>query len=349
MGASRPVNSATGATISCSATVTTGCLQDSNLGGNVTNPFNIANFASLASTNAVVYQDMATKSFYTSATISKANLIRAYSNGNLTIPNPVGKARSHMVALSFNHRFSKGLTANFAYTGMIQENATSFFQPWSVFDTANPQVPYWVRGGAVPNRVAATFVYDLPFGSGRQWIHNAIASQVVGGWTLAGTYEYSPGGLLGFGSNTYYGDVNQIKIENPTFDHYLNTAGCVGSAAAALPGDTVILPSAPDQTCKQGWEKRSAFTPGAYQMRTFPQNIDGLRGPGYQQWNASLSKNIKIRERLTFQMRLDALNLTNHSFIGGPNTTPTSAQFGQITGGAANLNRFIQIQGHIRW
>jgi trimeric autotransporter adhesin len=74
-----------------------------------------------------------------------------------------------------------------------------------------------------------------------------------------------------------------------------------------------------------------------------------LRGPGYQQWNASLRKNIKIRARLTFQMRLDALNLLNHSFIGGPNTTPTSAQFRQITAGAANLNLFIQIQGHIRW
>ena len=155
-------------------------------------------------------------------------------------PNPMGKARSHMFSASFNHRFSKGLTANFAYTGMIQKQATSFFQPWSVFDTTNPQVPYWQRGGAVPNRVAATFVYDLPFGKGRQWIHNAIASQVVGGWTLAGTYEYSPGGLLGFGNNTYYGDVNQIKIDNPTFDHYFNTAGCVASAAAAGPGDTVV-------------------------------------------------------------------------------------------------------------
>lgn len=358
MGTSRPVNSATGATISCSATVTTGCLQDSNLSGTVPNPFNIANFASLATSNPVVYQDMQTKSFYTSATISKANLIRAYSNGNITIPNPVGKTRSHMLALSFNHRFSKGLTANFAYTGMIQKQATTFFQPWSVFDTTNPQVPYWVRGNAVPNRVAATFVYDLPFGKGRQWIHNAIASQVVGGWTLAGTYEYSPGGLLGFGqnvsvgsggTNTYYGDVNQIKIANPAFDRYFNTAGCVASEAAARPGDTVILPSAADQTCKQGWEKRSGFTPGTYQTRTFPVNIDGLRGPGYQQWNASLSRSIKIRERLTFQARVDMLNLFNHSFIAGPNLTPTSSQFGQITGGAANLNRFIQIQGHLRW
>jgi hypothetical protein len=332
-------------TVACSATVTTGCLQDNNLSANVTNPFAIANFASLATSSPVIYQDMTTKSFYTSGTISKASLIRAYPNGNITIPNPVGKARSHSLQVSYNHRFSRGLTANVAYTAMIQKNATSFFQPWLVMDAANPQVPYWQRGGAVPNRLAWTFVYDLPFGKDRQWIHNAIASQVVGGWTLAATYEYSPGGLVGFGSNFYYGDVNQIKIDNPTFDRYFNTAGCVASAAAAGPGDTVV-PSGP---CTQGWEKRSGFTPGTYQMRSFPANVGGLRGPGYQQWNSNLSRNFKIRERLTFQARLDVFNLTNHSFPAGPNTTPTNSQFGQITGGATNLNRFVQIVGHIRW
>jgi hypothetical protein len=52
---------------------------------------------------------------------------------------------------------------------------------------------------------------------------------------------------------------------------------------------------------------------------------------------------------LTFQCRLDALNVLNHSFIAGPSTTPTASNFGQITSGGANLNRFIQIQGRIRW
>ena len=52
---------------------------------------------------------------------------------------------------------------------------------------------------------------------------------------------------------------------------------------------------------------------------------------------------------MTFQARLDALNVANHSFFGGVNTTPSSAQFGQITSGGANTNRFIQIQGHLRW
>jgi hypothetical protein len=319
--------------------------QDGNMSGAVTNPFNIANFASLATSNPVVYQDMSTKSFYTSTTITKSNLIRAYPNGNITTPNPLGKARSQQFAASFNHRFSKGLTANFAYTAMIAKSATGYFQPWSPFDPVSPQVPYWTRGGASPHRIAATWVYDLPFGKGRQWIHGTLPSLLVGGWTLSGTYEYSPGGLLGFGSNFYYGDVNGIKIDNPTFDHYFNTAGCVSTAAAAGPGDTVVG-SGP---CTQGWEKRTGLGPATFQARSFPTNIDGLRGPGYQQWNTSVTRKFKIKERLGFETRLDTLNLLNHSFLGGPNTTPSSSQFGQITGGAANLNRFVQIQGHLRW
>lgn len=327
--------------------------QDANLNASVTNPFNINNFASLATTLPVIYKDMASKSFYTSGMIQKANLLRTFPSGNITAPYPLGTARSQQFSFSFNRRFSKGLTANFAYTAMVAKQATSFFEPWSPFDPTSPQSPFWQRGGAVPQRVAATWVYDLPFGKGRQWVHHAVLNQVAGGWTLAGTYEYSPGGLLNFGQINngvvngnffYYGDPNNIKVANPTFDHYINTAGCVTSNPG--PGD-IVVPSG--QPCTQGWDKRSGSQPATYQARTFPFNIDGLRGPGYQQWNASLSRNFRIRERMTFQARLDALNVFNHSFVNGPSLSPTSSQFGQITGGAANQNRFIQIQGHLRW
>jgi hypothetical protein len=321
--------------------------QDSNLGANVTNPFNINNFASLATTVPAIYQDMATKSFYTSSTIQKANLIRAYPNGNITTPYPVGKARSQEFDVSYNHRFSKGLSANFQYTAMITKAATSFFQAWSPFDPAGAQVPYWQRtNSSTPYRIAATWVYDLPFGKGRRWLQGTVPSFIAGGWTLSGTYEAAPGGLLGWGNYFYYGDVNKIKIDNPTFDRYFNTAGCVASSSAAGPGDIVVPVGQP---CTQGFDKRAQSQPAAYQARTFPAVIDGLRGPGYQQWNASVTRTFKIRERLTFRVRLDALNLLNHSFVGGPNTTPTSSQFGQITSGAANLNRFVQIQAHLRW
>jgi len=59
-----------------------------------------------------------------------------------------------------------------------------------------------------------------------------------------------------------------------------------------------------------------------------------------------------IKERpITFQLRGDVLNVLNHSYFNGVNTGVTSGPgtFGAITVGSALLNRFIQIQGHIRW
>jgi hypothetical protein len=47
-----------------------------NLNSNVTNPFLLKNFASLQQTNPLIYQDMSTQGFYTSATIRKSQLLR---------------------------------------------------------------------------------------------------------------------------------------------------------------------------------------------------------------------------------------------------------------------------------
>jgi hypothetical protein len=324
--------------------------QDSNLGTQVPNPFNISNFASLATTNPTVYQDMTTKGFYTSATIAKSTLLRSYPSGNITLASPIGKARSSQFELSFNRRFSRGLTANFAFTAMAAKQATSFFQQWSPTDPTYPQVPIWLVSSASPQRVAATWVYDLPFGARRAWVHSRIPSMLAGGWTFSGTYQYQPGGLVSFNNSTntynafYYGDPNKIKIDNPKLDHYFNTAGCVTSSPGA--GD-IVVPNG--QPCTQGWDKRAGSQPATFQARQFPINIDGLRGPSIHQTNLSLMREIRLRERVTFQARVDALNVMNHSFFGGVNTTPSSPQFGQITSGSVTLNRFIQIQGHLRW
>ena len=50
-------------------------------------------------------------------------------------------------------------------------------------------------------------------------------------------------------------------------------------------------------------------------------------------------------------MRGDVLNVMNHSYMGAVNTGVTSGvgTFGAITSGSTLLNRFIQVQGHIRW
>lgn len=355
MGTSKPVNSS-GAVISCNPGVTfataNGCLEDTNLGNNVPNPFYVGNLSALKTSSPQLYNALSSVgSFFTSTTIGKSTLLRPYPSSNLTVGMPLGHQRETELDLSANHRFSRGMVVNFAYTYFDVRYATSFLQPWNALDPSNPQSPVWQPYNINPHRVTATWVYDLPFGKGRQFVHNKYAAAFAGGWTISGNYVWSMGTLIGLPNTFYYGNLNNIKIPNQTIGQWFNTAGCVLPGQTMGPGD-IAVPAG--QPCTQGWEKRGTLQPGTYQGRVLPLYLDGLRGPNAGQLNASLQRNFQFHVKehpLTFQVRGDVLNVENHSFLGGVNTGPTGGvgTFGAITSGSTVLNRFIQVQGHIRW
>ena len=356
LGLARPVNSA-GATIACPAGTASAtasyCLQDTNMGANVPNPFYIGNMTSLQATNPTLYSAISTVgSFFTSTTISKAALLRPYPQANFSLPEAIGQERENNLDAGINHRFARGLVASFSYSYFHSRIANSFEQGWNPNDPNSPQSLWWLPNNINPHRFTATWVYDLPFGKGRHWAAGSkIVDAVAGGWTVAGNYVWSEGTLIGMPNTFYYGNPNNIKESNPTIGQWFNTAGCV------LPGQTlgagdVAVPLG--QPCTQGWEKRTAMQPGTYQARVMPQYIDGVRNPNAGQLNGSLMRDFRLSVKdhpITFQVRGDVLNVENHSFMGGVNTGVTSGAgvFGAITSGSTVLNRFIQVQGHIRW
>ena len=65
------------------------------------------------------------------------------------------------------------------------------------------------------------------------------------------------------------------------------------------------------------------------------------------QWNANVSKNIPITERITMQLRLDALNAINRSQMANPNADPASTNFGRITSQTSATNRWLQVQARL--
>jgi hypothetical protein len=350
----RPVNS-TGATISCASGVTNasaaGCLEDTNLGNNVPNPFAIAGLSSLQSSNPALYSALASQSFFSSGTISKANVIRPYPTSYFSTPNPIGHQRETSLSLSLNHRFSRGLVANFGYSYFDVRFANSFLQPWYPFDPNAPQSPFWQPNNIAPHRMTSTWVYDLPFGKGRHWVQSKALDLLVGGWTVSGNYVWQVGSLIQMPNTYYYGDVNNIRLANPQIGQWFNTAGCVLPGTKLAPGDVEV---AAGQPCTSGWEKRNAYQPGTYQARVMPFYVDGVRNPNFGQLNGSLMRDFRFKikdQALTFQVRGDVLNVMNHSYMGGVNTGATSGAgtFGAITSGSTVLNRFIQVQGHIRW
>src|SRR5437879_1304135 len=56
-----------------------------------------------------------------------------------------------------------------------------------------------------------------------------------------------------------------------------------------------------------------------------------FRGPGFQNWNFSLLKRVKMRESIQLEIRSDFTNLWNHRNFPNPVAVMSSTSFGQNT------------------
>ena len=294
------------------------------LNANVTNPFYINNFSALKTSKAALYQSMTTLGFFTSPTIQLNRLLRAYPqmNGLTQNNSPLGKDKIHALELNFTRRFSAGFNLNASYTWMNARQATAF-------DNEFDPTPTWYGANtARPRRLTLSGIYELPFGKGRRFLTSGPASWLLGGWQTAWTYQYQPGALLNFSTNDFYsGDLKTIskslKAANQSLAQWFNTGA--------------------------GFERVAANGPAAYQIRMFPQFIDGVRGDKMSVINANIRRDFKLREKATLQLRFDALNVQNRSQFNDPDTNPFNSTFGQITSQTGSTNRFYDIQARIQF
>jgi hypothetical protein len=290
----------------------------SNLNANVTNPFYIGNFADLAKTSPIVYQDMSTNGFFTSRTIRKDLLLRPFPQmSGLTAANtPLGGVKANEIQITFERRFAGGFNLNAGYT-RSWIRASDFFE--NEFDLS----PTWRESNnGRPHRFIATGIYQLPFGKGRTFFKSGPLSWIAGGFQLSATYEWQPGPLLRFGNLFYSGSYDQINTGSRTLDRWFNT---------------------------DGFERSASKGPASFHRRVFPTQIDGLRQDMTNQWNANVMREFKIRERAAFQIRLDAINATNRSQFDAPDLSPYSTNFGRITAQTTATNRIVQLVGRLRF
>jgi hypothetical protein len=286
---------------------------NSFLTANVTNPFRLQNFAALQASNPALYQRLASNTFFTSATVQRNRLLRAFPHmSNVSYDNlPLGEVKVHALEITVNRRYAHGLTGvgSFSVT-RVRENRTV-----EEYDRA-PTIWQGSNGGR-PFRVAGSAAYELPFGTGRQFLsQGGPVAAVVGGWQIAGTYDYQPGSLLGDWPNLFfYGNLDDIAIDNPTRERWFNTDA--------------------------GFEKDPAKIPAGFQKRKFPFRVDGVRGQALSVLSLSLSRSIDLRNRRTVQLRVDAQNVLNRQHWNNANITPTSSNFGQVTTVSGNFMRFI--------
>jgi len=158
----------------------------------------------------------------------------------------------------------------------------------------------------VRHRLTFNYVWELPLFRGRTGFSKAL----LGGWQLNGIVLRQAGAPLGFGNIIFNGDIKNIP----------------------LPKD--------QRNVSQWFNVNAGFNRVASQqldqnLRTFPLLFSGVRSDGRASWDFSAIKNFPIRESVGFQFRAEVYNAWNHPNFSGPNTSPTSSAFGQVTSTAS--------------
>jgi hypothetical protein len=294
---------------------------------NVANPFRgIPAFANSAaffnnqtlplSQLLIPYPQFALSSSTTNTTTSVTNLGGASGIGTSTATS-TGFSWYHAAEIGFERRFGYGLLLNGQYTW------SKFMQATERLNPQDSQATHVISNLDRPQHVAVAGVWDLPVGRSQHWITHASRSldALVGGGNLNVIYQKTTGPPLGFGDVLYVGNLADMVLPSSEVEDWFNLSDFNRVASQQL----------------------------AWNLRTFPLRLTGLRGNGINNWDISLTKFFSIREGVRLQLRAEAADTLNHPMFSPPNTTPTSTAFGQVTSTIWTEQKKITIGAKLTW
>jgi Carboxypeptidase regulatory-like domain len=253
------------------------------------------------------------------STIALSQLVLPYPEFTAaTTTEGAGYSWYHGISVRAEKRFSHGFT--------IQGNYT-----WSKFMEADARLngiqsplAQTISSFDRPQQFSPNAIYELPFGRGHHFLSNANGweERVVGGWQVQTLYEAQSGSPMAFGNVLYNGNLHDIVLPKSqrSISDWFNLSGFNTNSAQQL----------------------------ASNYRTFPLYLTGARNPGINVFALSAIKRIKIREKMDFEVHAEAKNAFNHPSWGGPNLSPTSTLFGQITS-VSTGGRVVTFLGKLVW
>jgi hypothetical protein len=265
------------------------------------------------------------------------NSVRLNPNrGSIFTRTNNGDSIYHGLQTKIEHNFRKGLLFRGAYTfSRSIDNGSEVFVTSGGSTRAQDQFSF--RGDRGPSafdrkhRLALTWVYDIPRLHGDSGAMQAL-KQVTNGWQVAGTASFESGApetihLEGFDVN---GDLSSFNdrpsLGNPKVPINFSAA-CQNPSGTC---DTGFGFSADGTTFTDffssfGFDPATGnFTAKASDFHYFV--VLGKNGnvgrntfynPGREDWNMSVQREFKIRERQAFTVRLEAFNPFNHPNLGG--------------------------------
>ena len=260
-----------------------------------------------------------------------------------------GHSTYHAAIVRLEKRYSHGLTLQASYVfSKLLTDADSYWGNGSAgtggagcclaADQYNRRLEKSIGQFDVTHDFKTGFVYDLPFGRGRQYLTHGIGSWILGNWGVNGILIYASGQPVAITSSyvlplypssgrstpyvtSYTGWQPQWK--NGSFDPSVDNF--------FVPYGSGPFPMQGQNTPYDGFGNATRYNP---KVRQFP----------FLNENMSVARAFPIRESMRLEFRAEAFNVFNRTRFGTGNTQLQSTNFGHLTSSADLLNTPRQLQ-----
>ncbi len=233
----------------------------------------------------------------------------------------------HAFSAKLTQRMSGGLTYLVSYTyakaidggSALRTNSGDTLWPTNSYNLAAER---GLSQFDMRQRLAASVLYELPFGKGKPWVTEGFWSGVAGGWQLGTILTLADGTPM---------NVSQLG----------DTAGL--NTLGNQPFATGVSPFLEEQTAQQFWNIAAIdVTNPNLSWRPGNMGRNTLRKPGTITADLSLMKNIRLYENHILNFRFEAFNATNHPNWNAPSADARNATtFGVVT--SARTMRQLQL------
>jgi hypothetical protein len=299
------------------------------------------------------------------------NLVAAGFPSNFWVVNPdarggafpmdnANQSTYNALVVDFRRRQAKGLyfDVSYVYSKSLTNNNANSSADFANFTTLRNRgydkgpAPFDTR-----NAVKGQLLYELPFGPGKRWTtSSAFANRLIGGWNINSITRWQTGSPINitsglgstFSSNCEANATTGAPC-NTVLDPGVNLVGITASQLQSLlttnkseaPGTVFYVPTTLLDAKLQRANTaiiQPCATPGALCQRLF------VYGPQFFRSDISLVKETKITERVSLELRAEALNAfndTNFYYACGSGTSPCSVstqstRFGQMGSNSTN-------------
>jgi hypothetical protein len=244
-----------------------------------------------------------------------------------------GHSSYHAMVIKADRRFSNGLLLQWNYTfSKLFTDSDSYFTGTGAQDQYNRRAEKSIGQFDQTHSLKLNTIYELPFGPGRRWLRDGVASHVIGGWRVGVIQLYSSGFPIALTRN------NPLPIFNsqtrPTVTSYDNWRGAIAGDKFDPAVDRflnlAVFPAQPN-----AFGNVTRYNP---KVRAFPNLNESI----------SVAKTFNFTERWRMDFRWEVFNMFNRTVFGTGNTNLNSNVFGVVTN-QVNDPRQMQVGLKMYW